>query len=130
MLNDSILNSVKKNVGVDESMTAFDYEIITLINSAFSTLNQLGIGPVDGFMIEDDTATWDSFLAGDPRFNSIRTYMSLKVRLAFDPPGTSFAIAAMEKQIEELEWRLNTVREGDEWVNPNPPPDLFYDEVI
>ena len=123
-MEQSILKSTKKNLGIDPSYDAFDDQIIMHINSVFSTLQQLGVGPVGGYMIEDDTAVWDDFLADDPRYNSIKTYMYLRIRLIFDPPATSFAIAAMEKQAEELEWRMNVTREGDEWVNPNPIPIL------
>lgn len=92
------------------------------INTAFSTLNQIGIGPDAGFMIEDASATWDQFLGDDPRLNSVKTYVYLKVRLIFDPPATSFVINAIEKQIEEIEWRLHVKREGESWINPTPDP--------
>lgn len=109
---DSILNSIKKILGIAPDYTEFDVDIIMHINSTFSTLNQLGIGPVEGFMIEDDDATWDDFLLGDSRLNSVKTCVGLKVRLVFDPPATSFGITAMENQIKEHEWRLNVAREG------------------
>ena len=115
----SILTSVKKNLGIDESYTFFDDDILLYINGVFSTLNQLGIGPDDGFAIEDDTATWDTYLADNLKLNSVKTYMYLKVRLLFDPPATSFAIEALNNQATELEWRLNVVREETAWVDPN-----------
>lgn len=108
---DSILNSIKKILNIAPEYTEFDADIIMHINSTFSTLHQLGIGPIDGFMIEDDEAMWDDFLLGDDRLNSVKTYMGLKVRLPFDPPASSFGITAMEKQIAEHEWRLNVTRE-------------------
>lgn len=117
---DSILVSTKKVLGLDSEYTAFDLDIITHINSAFSTLNQLGLGPAEGFVIEDDSATWDDFFE-DNNPSSIKTYVFLKVRLVFDPPTTSYLIDALNKQIEELEWRLNVTREDLEWVNPDPP---------
>lgn len=115
----SILTSVKKNLGIDESYTFFDDDILLYINGVFSTLNQLGIGPDDGFAIEDATATWDTYLADNLKLNSVKTYMYLKVRLLFDPPTTSFAIEALNNQATELEWRLNVVREETEWIDPN-----------
>ena len=117
----SILTSVKKNLGIDESYTFFDDDILLYINGVFSTLNQLGIGPDDGFSIEDDTATWDTYLADNLKLSSVKTYMYLKVRLLFDPPATSFAIEALNRQAQELEWRLNVVREETAWVDPNVP---------
>lgn len=120
-INNSILNSIKKVLGLAESYTVFDDVVLMHINTTFSTLNQLGIGPVNGYMVEDATETWDAFLGVDPLLNSVKTYVFLKVRMLFDPPQTSFHIAAMEKQAEELEWRLNVKREGDAWVPPTSP---------
>jgi hypothetical protein len=118
---DSILDSVKKALSVDVDYHEFDSVIIMHINSTFATLHQLGLGPLEGFMIEDDTATWESFLFGDNRLISVKTYTYMKVRLAFDPPTTSFGIDAMQKQISELEWRLNVVRENAVYGAPVLP---------
>lgn len=114
----SILTDVKKMCGLDEDDTSFDLDILIHINSVFSTLNDLGVGPSDGFMIEDDTATWASFLGVGFRFVAIKSYIYLKVRMLWDPPGTSFLLAAQEKMINEFEWRLNTRRELTDWVDP------------
>jgi hypothetical protein len=124
-LNPSILTSTKKILGLDESYTAFDPDVITHINAAFSTLTQLGVGPAEGFMIEDETAVWDDFLvfADDLQYNSIKTYVYLRVRMLFDPPSTSFVITALNDQLKELEWRLNVHREETGWVDPDPPVD-------
>lgn len=113
---DSILTNVKKIVGIVELDTSFDPDIIMHINSVFSVLTQLGIGPDEGFMVEDSTPTWDDFLDGDKRLNMLKTYVYLRVRLLFDPPQTSFVIESLNKQIEELEVRMSIVREDDEWV--------------
>lgn len=111
-MSESILISTKKILGIEADYKAFDLDILTHINSAFNTLSDLGLGPEEGFMIEDEQATWGDFLEKDKRLNSVRTYIYLKVRLLFDPPTTSFAITAFEKQVSELEWRLNVYREG------------------
>jgi hypothetical protein len=118
----SILTSTKKILGIAEDYTVFDLDIITHINSAFSTLTQLGVGPPQGFMITDATAVWDDFVANDFQYNPVKSYVFLRVRQLFDPPSTSYLIAAVEKQIQELEWRLNVYREGLDWVDPDPPP--------
>lgn len=116
----SILNSIKNILGVDSSLTVFDPSILMYINSAFSTLTQLGIGPTEGYMIENATPTWDAFLNDDPRLNSVKSYIGLRVRVLFDNATlTSFLLEAMDKQIKELEWRLNVVREGDSWTISN-----------
>lgn len=120
-MSDSILESVKKVVGVSPDDTVFDPDLIMHINSVLSTLNQLGIGPAAGFMIEDDTETWTTFLGGDPRLNSAKSYIFIRVRLLFDPPTTSFHLDALQSQAREFEWRLNTQREDEEWVPPVVP---------
>jgi hypothetical protein len=123
-MSDSILTSTKKILGIEEAYEAFDLDILTHINSVFSTLTQLGVGPAEGFMIEDKTATWDTFLGSDPRLNSVKSYVYLRVRLLFDPPQSSYAISALEKQAEEMAWRLNVQMEGTIWTDPDPDPVL------
>lgn len=115
-MTQSILGSTKRNLGIDESYTVFDQTILTHINSVFADLHQLGIGPTEGFYIEDDESSWSEFTEENPLLNSVKTYMYLRVRLLFDPPTTSFAIDAMKEQIREWEWRLNVYREGEQWT--------------
>ena len=111
-MEESILRSVKQVLGLEVTDPAFDVDIVMHINSVFSVLHQLGIGPVDGMFIGDATPTWADFLGDDPLLNAVKTYVCLRVRMLFDPPTTSFHIQAMEKQIEELGWRMNVYREG------------------
>lgn len=124
----SILTSTKKILGIAEDYTVFDLDIITHINTAFSTLTQLGVGPAEGFMIEDAEAEWPDFIVDDYQYNSVKSYVFLKVRQLFDPPQTSYLITATEKQIQELEWRLNVHREDEEWVDPDPDR-LLYEDI-
>jgi len=126
-MSNSILTSTKKILGINEDYTVFDLDIMTHINSVFSTLHQLGVGPVEGFMIEDDIVEWDDFTLGSLNLNAVKTYVYLRVRMLFDPPATSFAINSMEEQIRELEWRLNVAVD----TQPLPDPDLeIVEEVI
>lgn len=115
-MEQSILNSTKKILGVDEQYEVFDLDIMTHLNAAFGTLTQLGLGPEEGFMIEDATAEWSEYtpLSG-PQLNMIKTYVYLKVRMLFDPPGTSFLLSAMNDQVKEYEWRLNALREVENY---------------
>lgn len=108
---DSILTSIKKALGLDEDYIAFDPDILLFINSVLANLNQIGVGPVDGFQIEDKTVTWDDFLGDDPRLNNVKALVYTKVRLMFDPPATSFAIEAIENIARELEVRIYTAVE-------------------
>lgn len=111
-MENSILKSTKKVVGLQEDYTAFDLDVITHINSVFSTLSQLGIGPEGGFSIEDDAPEWADLEIPDEYLAMVKTYVFLKVRMLFDPPTTSYLIEALEKQIKEHEWRLSSFREG------------------
>lgn len=119
-LEPSILKSIKKVLNVDVEDDSFDTDILMHVNSVFSDLESFGIGPQDGYMIEDDTAIWDEYLAGDYRLNSVKTFIYDKVRLVFDPPGTSFHINAIKDRIKETEFRLSMKREVEEWVDPRP----------
>lgn len=111
-MTDSILNSTKKVLGIAEDDDSFDLDILMHINTVFTTLHQLGIGPLDGFMIEDSETTWSDYLEDNTNLNAVKSYMYVRVKLLFDPPSTSFAIEAMQKQVTEFEWRLNVYREG------------------
>lgn len=109
---ESILQSIKKLLGMAEDYTAFDADIIIHINSAFMILNQLGVGPANGFSISDENAVWSDYLPeNNKNFEAVKTYVYLKVRLIFDPPMSSAVIEAMRQMISELEWRLNVEAE-------------------
>lgn len=107
-MSGSILNDVKHMLGHLPEQTAFDPDIIIGINSAISTLTQLGVGPVEGYMIQNEENQWDEFV-DDKRLNLVKSYIFLKVKLVFDPPGTGFVVGSMERQITELEYRINVV---------------------
>ena len=75
-------------------------------------LTQLGIGPSEGFNIEDDSATWDEFVSDDLKLDLIKSYMHLKVKLLFDPPLNSAVIESMNRMTNEFEWRLNVAADS------------------
>lgn len=104
---DSILTSIKKLLGIGEEDTSFDIDVIIAINSAFMVLNQLGVGPEEGFRIEDDMAVWSDFLTEGKQLEGVKTYIYLKVKLIFDPPTSSTVLEAFQRQVNEYEWRLN-----------------------
>ena len=128
-MTDSILDTTKQMLGIPVEETGFDVDIMTHINAVFSTLTQLGVGPEDGYMIDGNTTEWSDYLGTDPKLNSVKTYMVLRVRLMFDPPSTSFQIESFKGLAEELEWRLNVNREGDAWVDPQPSTTPDEDEL-
>lgn len=115
----SILDDTKKILGLPTGDESYDTDILMHINTALSTLTQLGIGPDEGFLVEDASPTWADFIGNDNRLNGVKTYVFLRVRRLFDPPQTSFYLASMNEQIQELEWRLNTQRESTAWVDPS-----------
>ena len=111
---ESILTSIKKLLGIAEDYNQFDPDLIMHINSVFSILNQLGVGPSEGFSISDSYAVWDDFIPDKPKQNLVKSYIYLKVRLLFDPPLTSAVIESINRQISECEWRLNVIAETTE----------------
>lgn len=108
---DSILTSVKKNLGPEEAYEHFDQDIITHINTALATLTELGVGPEDGFSIEDKNAKWSDFIGNSKLLNMVPTYVYLKVRLTFDPPTTAAVLESFDRQAKEYEWRINEIAE-------------------
>ncbi len=111
-MESSILTSIKKLLGIEEIYLHFDPDIIIHINSAFFNLNQLGVGPVGGFRIEDATSEWAAFVGERLDLESVKSYIYLKTRLVFDPPQMGYLVDAIKDQIKELEWRLNVQVEG------------------
>lgn len=107
---DSILNSVKKMLGLDESYEVFDPEIIIYINNALMVLEQLGVGH-DGFTISSDSETWSMFLIDPSRLDGAKTYTYIRTRLLFDPPANATLTNTLESTARELEWRLNVKAE-------------------
>lgn len=111
-MEDSILVSTKKILGISNEYTVFDLDIITHINASFAVLSQLGVGSTEWFMIEDETSLWSDFLPNGNVLNMAKTYIFLKTRMLFDPPSTSFLIEATKNQINEYEWRIRSFQEG------------------
>lgn len=111
---ESILDSVKKMLGIALEYTHFDADIIMHINSVFMILEQLGVGPKGGFSIEDNTSVWDDYLEDPTKLLMVKSYIALRVRLLFDPPTSSAHMDCIKQQIAEFEWRMNTaVEHGD-----------------
>lgn len=109
----SILNSIKKLLGISPADTGFDHEIKDLINAEFLTLHQLHVGPEEGFSIEGPEEMWSSFTDNVRLLDAVRQFIYLRVRLIFDPPASSVVAEQMNNRISELEFRLNVQAEGD-----------------
>lgn len=108
-MEESILTSVKMALmGVTEDYTAFDPQIILNINSVFTTLWQLGVGPGNGFSINDATTKWSDYLSDNEELlQFVKLFVVNRVKLSFDPPSSSFVLSALETQTKELEWRIS-----------------------
>lgn len=108
----SILNDIKKLLGIAPDYTNFDTDIIININSVFMILNQLGVGPKEGFKITGADETWDDYIAEEDDLEAVKSYIWLKVKIVFDPPLNSTVMEAHKQMISEYEWRLNIQSEG------------------
>ncbi len=109
----SILTSIKTLLGIEDCDHHFDGDIIMNINGALMTLNQLGVGPPEGFSITSKQQTWASLMGDRKDLEGIKMYIYLKTRLAFDPPQSGFLVESIKQQISELEWRINVQAEGE-----------------
>lgn len=108
-MNESILDSVKLSLGVPIGYEHFDSQIALHLNSVMAILPQIGVGPKEGFYVQDDQTTWGDLIGDTDNKNLylyVKSYVCLRVRLLFDPPNSSGAIDAMERQMRELEWRI------------------------
>lgn len=104
---ESILTSIKKLLGISEDYTQFDSDLIMHINTVFLNLTQLGVGPEEGFSIQNENDAWSDFIDNNTQLQAVKSYMYLKVKLLFDPPLSSSVIESMNRMIAELEFRLN-----------------------
>lgn len=104
---DSILNTIKKMLGIDPSDDSYDTDIIININSVIPILSQMGIGPSNGFIVDSATQLWKQYI-GDSLINleGVKTYIYLKTKLVFDPPTNSIAVDSINNVLKELEWRM------------------------
>jgi hypothetical protein len=121
----SVLDLTKKALGMDPEFTAFDSDVVMFTNAAFGSLRQVGIGPSTGFMITDNTTLWSQYVSSLTLLGMVQSYIFMSVKLAFDPPQTSFGISAVKDQIAELIWRIQIAAEEE-----NPPSDPFGDTDV
>lgn len=120
-MQDSILMTIRKLVCGDPYADHFDTDLLVHINACFSILNQLGVGPENGFVVTDETQSWSSYVSDNRILNMVKTYVTLKVKKIFDPPLTSSVLEAMDKEISQLEWRLNVAVDPVKPANVSKP---------
>lgn len=103
--DDSILRTIAKLVGGEENGEYFNPDLIVAINTALAVMTQVGVGPSEGFSIEDDSAKWSDFLGNDKRLSMVFSYVHKKVQLLFDPPQSGVLRENLENLVHEMEWR-------------------------
>ena len=111
-MEENILDSIKKLLGIPEDYTPFDQDIMIPITSVFMILYELGVGPSNGYSLKDGTEKWRDFISDDENLEGIKTYVYMKVKTIFDPPLNSAVLASMKELISEFEWRINNEAEG------------------
>lgn len=122
-MDDSILETIKKLLGIDKDYTVFDMDVIVAINSSFMILNQLGVGPEKAFSIKDASATWKDFFGNEEIFELAKSYIYLRSKLLFDPPTSGVLHEAVERQISEFEWRMHIQADYNDSVKDEPTPE-------
>lgn len=108
----SILDSVKKTLGIGSADDSFDQDIIMHINTVLANLVQMGVGPKEGFAISDNVPVWEDFIGESPKMSQVQTYVYLKVKMLFDPPTSSTLLESTNRMASELEWRLYSENGG------------------
>jgi hypothetical protein len=126
----SILTDTKKALGLADDYTAFDPDIIMHINSVISTLNQLGVGPPEGYAIASDTGTWTELIGDEKRLNNVQSYLYLRVKMLFDPPSVGYVLTALEKMILEAEWRIMVAQDEILYPAPVNVPDPDDEDIV
>lgn len=71
-LPNSILDDTKKLLGISPDDQSFDTDVMIHINSTFSILHQLGVGPADGFEITSKNQLWADFLGTNKLVNNAK----------------------------------------------------------
>jgi hypothetical protein len=124
--DDSILDSIKKLLSIEVADTTYDIDVIVHVNSVFSTLQQLGLGPASALYIADNTTKWSDFIGANPNVAAVKSYVFMRVKLLFDPPTLSYVLQSFQAQIDQLEWRFTVAADEFAWQDPadslNEPP--------
>ena len=115
-MEDSILLSVAKYIGLPEDYSVFDPDLVMHINSELSTLAQIGAVPDTGFVITGSDETWDDLfdatdaVGGLPYTRNsvqfVKEFVFIRAKIIFDPPQSSFVLKSLEDKANELMFRI------------------------
>ena len=122
-INENILQSIKLMLGLMPNDTSFDSVIVMHINSTFLDLQQLGVGPEDGFSLDNSNSKWEEFIPKGPLLNAVKPYVYLNVKMLFDPPTNTATIDSINRQIARIEWRISIETEAEKIDSKGDEPD-------
>lgn len=105
-MNDSILTSIKKLLGIQAEMTHFDEDVLVGINLAINTLSQIGLESAKNFVVNGVEELWSDFVSDHDILSTVKTYIHLKVKMVFDPTNGTVVSQSYENMIKECEWRI------------------------
>lgn len=111
-MDEIILLTVKRMLGISDEDKAFDMELVVFINTALMVIHEVGVGADDFRITPEGEETWHDFIEDNVDLIGVQTFVYLKVRIAFDPPQSSYVLDSMQKQADELLWRLNVTSEN------------------
>lgn len=112
-VSNSILDDVKSHLnGLDPTYKEFDGIICGCIDTAMSILAQLGVIKLEDLKpVSDDSLKWEDLIKDSLQLSMAKQYVRDKVRLMFDPPTSGTLHAALERRVEEFEWRAQIAAE-------------------
>ena len=103
-IDDSILASIRKQLGPESEADGFDGEIKRGINSAIAILAMNGVGPNPPIYVVDETAKWSDLTADEYVLSFAQDYVFLSTKQGFDPSSTSFVNQAQSEKMEKDLW--------------------------
>lgn len=111
-LTKHILGEVKEAIGLSSDPSLFDTDILMHINNATAILNQNGVGNA---IVVTESTTWSDFqnsnqTAGNLYFHMIPLFITLSVKIIFDPPPPS-NVQYHQSSIDQMLWRLKVAYE-------------------
>lgn len=124
-MDEIILLTIKRMLGISDEDKAFDMELVVFINTAIMIIHEVGVGEDDFTITPDGEETWSDFIGDDVDLIGVQTFVYLKVRISFDPPQSSFVLDSMQKQADELLWRLNVTSENKHESIEHRSPNLL-----
>lgn len=110
-----VIEHIRKSVGLTEDNSEFDTELLNHINLSIVKANQNGVKL--NKLIVDEVTTWDELIdtdaVGYDSLGALPTFISLNVKLLFDPPPPS-SVEFHVRSLDESLWRLRIAYEKED----------------